>query len=406
MHSQKKQSWSNRRSFLSGLLGLIIGTVFPPKTNATIKIEDNPLSLFPTLAGYRPKVFSAWIPKDQRPKDLLSSIIERVSDFSWLGRGDKVLIKLALNSGNPFPATSDPWTLECLIDILREKGAGEIIVGDQSGIANVDWRGNKKKGSSRKLCHESGLMEVIERKKATAIFFEEAGQSSYFRTQPKPNHHWSTPLYITKAVLKADHIIYLPRVGSHFLGEITAGFKLGVGFLREDSRGNLHRGGEYFNAMYEEINEIPEIKTRFRFSLTSGRLVLATMGPDRGTITKPERGLVFASEDLLAGELLAYAWLQWNRDMETSFFSRDILPKTANIRSFANKQFVKMTWGPDQKEPSRGISQFRPGIIYWHPAILNHMRRLGGRPELIDWQQVNPIINHPPDAYIRDKLRS
>jgi len=37
--------------------------------------------------------------------------------------------------------------------------------------------------------------------------------------------------------------------------------KISVGFLREDSRKLMHQGGATYYAMYEEINEVPQIKS-------------------------------------------------------------------------------------------------------------------------------------------------
>ena len=62
--------------------------------------------------------------------------------------------------------------------------------------------------------------------------------------------------------------------------------------MRDDSRKEFHSGGKDFYAMYEEINEIPEIKSKLRLSLTSGRKVMTTIGPDIGTVAEPEQGLI------------------------------------------------------------------------------------------------------------------
>jgi len=51
---------------------------------------------------------AAWLPKGDTSYTLFKRMIEKSTDFSWLKKGDRVLIKLALNSGNPYPATSDP----------------------------------------------------------------------------------------------------------------------------------------------------------------------------------------------------------------------------------------------------------------------------------------------------------
>jgi len=93
--------------------------------------------------------------------------------FSWLSKGDRVLIKIALNSGKHYPATTDPWSVHCLVKLLKEKGAGNILVGDQGGFGTVQWTKDLQEGSSRQLAKTAGLLKVIEDSDAEPCFFEE-----------------------------------------------------------------------------------------------------------------------------------------------------------------------------------------------------------------------------------------
>ena len=58
----------------------------------------------------------------------------QASDFSWRSRGDRVLIKTVCNSGGGYPFTTDPVSLRAMIRLLRERGAGKVIVADMSGV--------------------------------------------------------------------------------------------------------------------------------------------------------------------------------------------------------------------------------------------------------------------------------
>jgi len=51
----------------------------------------------------------------------------QATDFSWLSRGDSVLIKPANNSGEKSPATTHPGSVASMIKLLKEKGAGRVI---------------------------------------------------------------------------------------------------------------------------------------------------------------------------------------------------------------------------------------------------------------------------------------
>ncbi len=396
--------WS-RREFLK-FTGAVAGAALLPACASGMKKAEAGLGEMPVDANWTPRAASAWIPKGAigDADDLFKKTMEASTDFSWLSRGDAVFIKLALNSANPYPATSDPWALASLIRLLREKGAGRIMVGDSSGMETVHWTEKEQKGATRECCKKSGLLAVIEENGAEAVFFEEAGYDAFAPLYPNGAHHWEEPLWITSAVDEADHIIYLARVSSHVMGDITSGMKIGVGFLREDSRKAFHQGGEAFYAMYEEINQVPAINARLRLVVSSGTKVLSTFGPDNGHVTAPSHGLVFASEDILAHELLAYGWLLYNRAFETGFLDVGVTGRLTRIRSFINKGFVWYTWD-DGFSKTPKIPLFIAGNIYAHPAVMNHMQRRGGRPAGIDWERVNaPEGTEKMTAYINDKL--
>ena len=383
----------------------------------TSAIQATPVRLFandlnnrgkelPVLKGYEPCVKSIWVKNKEkkRPFENLKRLIESTTDFTWLSKGDKVLIKLALNSGNKFPATSDPFVLDCLVNVLKEKGAGEISACDQSGVEHVQFSVTEKRGSSRKLCDASGLLKVITENNITPVFFEEKGLDAFFESNPEGMHSWKKPILIPSAVKETDHIIYLPRVSSHIMADITSGFKIGVGFLRDDSRYELHRNGKYFYEMYEEINNIPEIIDKLRLIITSGRKVLSTFGPDNGYLSEPDYGLIMASEDLLANELLSYAWLQWNRQFNTSYFSKMTTGQITKLRSVINKVFVWKTWDGNEKEGTSSIPMFIPGDIFDHPSIYNFMKRNGGKPQSIVWKSLNKNPDTSVTNYIKRQI--
>ncbi len=401
---QKKQ-WS-RRDFLKST-GVAAGTAFLPSCAHTMKTTESMLKEMPVSETWRPHVASAWIPKGKHADayDLFKKTIEASTDFSWLSKGDSVLIKLALNSGNPFPATSEPRSLAYMIRLIREKGAGRIMVGDSSGVESVHWTKKGQKGASRECCKQAGLLEVIEQNGAEGIFFEERGYDSFMPVFPEGEHHWEEPIWVTTAVNEVDHIIYLARVSSHVMGDITSGLKIGVGFLREDSRKIFHQGGEAFYAMYEEINRIPEISSKLRLVMSSGRQVLSTFGPDNGHVTEPDMGLILSSEDLFAHEALAYAWLLYNREFETDFFDVGITGRLTKRRSFINKGFVWYTWNDVDFHQTPSMPLFIPGSIYTHPSRVNFMKRMGGRPSGVEWEQVNaPAGSETMTEYINGKI--
>ncbi|MCL4369127.1 MAG: DUF362 domain-containing protein [Actinobacteria bacterium] len=370
----------SRRDFLklAGAAGILAGTGQLGRLPGAAEAGGTSL---PTPASDL-RVASAWIPKGGyvNAGDTFQQVVEAATDFSWLSRGDRVFIKLALNSGSPYPSTTDPWALHLMIRMLQEKGAGKVVVGDQSGPI-VNWTPPQQRGSSRECARTAGLLQVIEENGAEPVFFEERGWDAVIETTPVGEHHWPEPLLVTSLVEEVDHIVYMPRVSSHMLGEITSGLKLPVGFLRNDSRRVFHGAGESFYAMYEEINHVPEIESRRRLIVSSGRLVLSMRGPDGGPVTEPDYGLVFASEYLLAHEMLAYAWLQWNREFATP--PDELATAGAGMRS-----------------------AYRPGDIYQHPAVVNIMRRKGISQPGIGWEQLNQGPDDSVIEYLKKQMKA
>jgi hypothetical protein len=125
------------------------------------------------------------------------------------------------------------------------------------------------------------------------------------------------------------------------------------------------------------------------------------VGPNEGPTAKPDYGLVLASEDLLAHEMLAYAWLQWNRQFETSPFTRMTMGSHTKSRSRYNKRFSGRMWPDKDGRETPPIGYFEPGNLYNHPAVVNYLKRMGGRPRVIAIEEIN---NHP-DSSVVDYLK-
>ena len=401
---QKPQNLSTRREFLIGTAGLALATVLPAcsQTTKTVPIQKAEPEIT-SVTDRELGVSCSWVAKGEHENSyaLFKKTVEATTDFSWLSRGDRVLLKIALNSGNPYPATTDPWSVHCMVKLLKERGAGEILVGDQSGFGTVQWTKDRKEGSSRQLAKTAGLLKVIEDSDAEPCFLEEYGWDAYLPASPDGKHHWKRPIMVPAKLDEVDHIIYLPRVSSHILAGKTLGIKLGVGFLRSDSRGEFHRGGKQFYSMYEEINHVPQIASKLRLIVSSGRSVLTLVGPNEGPTAKPDYGLVLASDDLLAHEMLAYAWLQWNRQFETSSIAHMTMGRPTKSRSGYNKRFSDRMWPDKDGRETPAIDYFEPGNLFNHPAIVNYLKRMGGRPRSIAVEE----LNNQPDSSVIDYLK-
>ena len=238
---------------------------------------------------------------------------QAVTDFSWLSRGDSVLIKISCNSGNVFPATTDPVALRAMITLLREHGAGRVIVGDMSGVQALRFSPDRTRGSSRQLMYRAGLAQVAEEAGAEVQAFEEAGWDGFYEEAPVAKGSWKHAIRLPNVLREADHVILMPRCSRHLLAGSTLALKCAVGWWRHDSRLEYHHDASTFAQKTADANTLPSLREKQRLVVTSATKVMALFGPDNGRVVAPETGIVFASTDPVAHDLVSLSWLLSSR---------------------------------------------------------------------------------------------
>jgi uncharacterized protein (DUF362 family) len=234
---------------------------------------------------------------------------EAATDFSWLSRGDTVLVKPVVNSGNPYPATTSPPGLNQVAALLKEKGARRVIVSDMAGIEHLKLTPESLSGSTRDLMKSCGLARAALEAGAELYFPEEDGWGAFFEDGPAPGSRWKSGIMMPKIIREVDHVVLLPRCGRHALAGATLGMKAAVGYWRTDSRLEYHHDAGSFHEKTADANTVESLTAKQRLTLTVADKVLATFGPDKGFVAAPETGLILASESLVAHDMLALAWL-------------------------------------------------------------------------------------------------
>lgn len=257
-------------------------------------------------------VFLAGVPKgssDEVVEVAVRRAAEATTDFSWLSRGDTVLIKVVCNSGNVYPFTTDPVALSAMIALLRERGAGRVIVADMSGVQAVRFGPDHLTGSTRALMTQNTLAQTILDAGAELHAFEEQGWDAFHEETPAVDGHWTAPVMMPDVLSRVDHIVLMPRCARHLLAGSTLGLKAAVGWWRHDSRLVYHRGGASLPQKTAEANAVPSLLEKQRLVLSSATQVVTTFGPDNGWIEKPETGLIISSESVVPHDMISLAWL-------------------------------------------------------------------------------------------------
>ena len=268
------------------------------------------------LSDKETKVFLAGVPGNGLDSEIKTAVREAAlaaSDFSWLSRGESVFIKPALNSGQPYPATTSPLAIGALIELLKEKGAGRIIVGDMSGIEHVKLGPDGFSGSTRQLMETSGMSRAVQAAGGELHFFEEAGWKAFYEDTMVTDTHWKRGLMMPNILKEVDHIILMPRCSRHVLAGATLGMKAAVGYWRTDTRLEYHRDASTLQEKTAEANTARTLLEKQRLVLSAATKILTTFGPDDGYVHQPETGLVMASESVVAHDMVSLAWLLENR---------------------------------------------------------------------------------------------
>lgn len=332
-------------------------------------------------------VFLAGIPPGSSGLTITTAIREAAlaaTDFSWLSRGDRVFIKPALNSGNPYPATTSPLAIAAMVELLREKGAGRILVGDMSGIEHVKLSPRKLTGSTRELMEASGMAAAVRAAGAHIALFEEAGWNAFYEELPASGAHWKRGLMMPDVLKEADHIILMPRCARHVLAGSSLGLKCAVGYWRTDTRLEYHRDAASFQEKTAEGNTVPTLLKKQRLVLSLADQVLTSFGPDRGYVIRPDPGLVIAADSVVAHDMVSLGWLLENRRLTPSS-ATGVLHDPYNAQwmvSLGNHWIVSKLGSWRQALASERLARNDIDSI-WDDRVLSHACRIfGGVPQL------------------------
>ena len=309
--------------------------------------------------------------------------VSQISDLSWLSKGDRVFLKLASNSPYPHPAVTAPDSVAAVVQFFLDHGAGEVVVGDQAGVGHVRLTQAGRTSSTREALGKNGLLAAIESSGATLHCFDDQGWDGYFAAHADFETAWKAAPFLPRILKEVDHVINLPRLGAHVLAGYTCATKIAVGWLRDDSRLELHQRAKTFFQKTAEISHFPAIREKLRFSLTLGDQALLNIGPDMGSKVDLEGVVAVASTRLVDHDLLASAMLLWLDRNDTSLF--DLYTPYPEDADHWNRVLVDMAWGERALERYSPLRPYELEKGLAHDHCLSHLALLQNyRPRRID----------------------
>ncbi|MEI6128116.1 MAG: DUF362 domain-containing protein [Pseudomonadota bacterium] len=221
----------------------------------------------------------------------ISRAIELAGGLDFIAPGDSVLLKVALNSANVFPATTSPFLIAQLISLLKDRGAGTIYVGDKSPT----WQ------DTTACLNATGIYQAAVDGGAEIVVFEDADMVP---VKPEAAVCWPDGFSVPSLFNRVHHIIALPTLRTHMLADFTMGMKIFVGAIPQEQRNAMHRSPAFKQA----IAEIPLCSDKIRFSVLDAREGFNREGPDSGPLIRP--GIIIAGSDLAAVDAVGLALLK------------------------------------------------------------------------------------------------
>ena len=339
----------------------------------------------PPASDRQASVILAGVTKGSSEAAIKSAIRESAlaaSDFSWLGKNDTVFIKPAINSGSSYPSTTSPVAIAAMVALLKEKGAGRVIVGDMSGIGHVKLSPTGLSGSTRKLMKAAGIAKAAEAAGGELHFFEEAGWNAFYEDPMTEGTHWQSGLMMPNILKEVQHIILMPRCGRHVLAGCTLGLKAAVGYWRTDTRLEYHRDAATFHEKTAEANTARTLLQKQRLVICAADKILTTFGPDTGYVHQPETGLIIASESVVAHDMVSLAWLLENRRQIPADKQDGLVDNSPLVARLANYFVVGKLGGWKPTIASDTLIKNDLQTI-WDDRVLNHAYQIfGGVPKL------------------------
>ncbi len=197
--------------------------------------------------------------------------------------GQRVLVKVNLNTADPYPASTCPVFLKEFLKFLHRSGVNDILVGDCASLSSLP---------TRKTARAIGLDRVVTGL-AEPIFFDEMEW-----VEVSVPGQFLKAVTVPAVVYEVDRIISLTNLKTHRWADFSMAMKAAVGNVHPLERRNLHQ--DHLQQKIVELN----LAVMADLNIIDGRVAMITGGPAVGT-TAPA-GVILAGDHPAAVDLQAY----------------------------------------------------------------------------------------------------
>jgi uncharacterized protein (DUF362 family) len=215
--------------------------------------------------------------------------------MDFIGSAQTVLVKPNVNTGDPYPASTNPEVVLEVVKMAWERDPKRVIVGDRS----------TRRMSTINEMRRSGIEQAARDGKAEVMYFDDL---PWELVKPAKAANWQNGYRTPSAILQADHVISLPVVKTHSGGWFTMSLKNFVGIIHPDDRGIMHAAGGggrgasdgSYATFARMIAELGLIVTP-ALVVMDGTKAFVNGGPSSGDLVEPK--LIIASRDRIANDI-------------------------------------------------------------------------------------------------------
>ena len=259
------------------------------------------------LAGLRGRIeedaaarVSVSLVKNQDRKAGLRKAVELLGEIDF--RGKDVCLKCNFNSADAFPATTHPDALSTIVQILRERMCGKILLVERSGM-----------GTASEIWERLGIRKLAKELEIVLMPLEDLPATEW-RKENLPGSHWQRGVEAPKLLNGGTCVVQICNLKTHrFGGQFSASLKNSIGLIAKNSQ-----TGSYYNYMKElhSSSEQCQMIAEVNQIYAPGLVVMDAMqcfvegGPESGETADAQ--VAAASRDRVALDAVGLALLRHN----------------------------------------------------------------------------------------------
>ena len=161
-------------------------------------------------------------------RDATRTAVRLAGGLDFIRSRQTVLVKPNICCPSPHPATTSPEVLSAVLELVRERGAGRLIVGDQTFYVQSTMANTRR----------AGLEDAVRSHGAEFVSFDDLPRR---HLRPAAARHWPNGYRIPAMLDQVHHVINLACVKTHFLARYTMAMKNFIGVIDAESRRYYHR---------------------------------------------------------------------------------------------------------------------------------------------------------------------